>query len=220
MKAVLLILHNSFQNIWADLWTTLACNLTWLIANMLVVTGPPATLALVHCPNRLAHDDVADLGDFWNAFKRYWGHAWRWGSINLAVTFFLVMDVILTGQLSRGMWSPYLQGLYLVLLAGWLILQFFSLPFLFEQRTMSLRQTRRKGMVLMLSKPGFALLMVLALGLVLIVGTNAFMLTLMFGAVFIGCAANCVVWNRLEGIKLLDQGKGGFVEILGPHLYT
>jgi len=25
MKAVLLILHNSFQNIWADLWTILAC---------------------------------------------------------------------------------------------------------------------------------------------------------------------------------------------------
>jgi len=198
MKAVLVITRGTFQDIWSDLWTVLACNLIWLLANVLIVTGPPATLALVYYADRLAHDEVADLGDFWKAFLSYWGPAWRWGAVNLLVIIFLVMDVSLTGQNAQAWWGPYLQGLYIVLLAIWLILQFFSLPFLFEQEKMSIRRAWRNGLVAMSVNPGFTLLIVFALVIILIAGTIVFLLSLMFGAVFVACLSSRTVLNRLE----------------------
>jgi hypothetical protein len=201
MKAVLQIVRDAFLDVWGDLWTVLACNLLWYVANLLIVPGPPATLALVYYANRLAHGEVADLSHFWKAFLRYWGPAWRWGGANLAVIAFLLGDMILTGRNRDGLWSQYLQGLYLALLAGWLVLQFFSLPFLFEQETTSVRQALHNGAVLIGRNPGFAIALTGFLALLLIIGTLAFMLSFAFGAVIIACAGNRAVLNRLEIVK-------------------
>lgn len=206
MKAVLLIIRDTFQDIWADFWVMLVCNLIWLLATILIVPGPPATLALVYYGNRIAHGEAVDLSDLWKAFRRYWGPAWRWGGINLGVVAFLIMDISLTGQFSGGLWKPYLQGLYLALLAGWLVVQFFALPFLFEQKTMSVRQALRNGVVVIGKNPGFSIVLISFLLLILIVSTIAFMLSLMLGAVFIACASNQAVLNRLETFKLSSLG--------------
>ncbi|MHB1450089.1 MAG: YesL family protein [Bellilinea sp.] len=202
MKAVLLILCDSFQDVWADLWTMLACNLFWLVANVLIVPGPPATLALVYWGNRLASGEVVDLSDFWSAFGRYWGPAWRWGGINLCVITFLIVDIALTGQIAQGLWEPYLQGLYIVLLASWLTVQLFALPFLFEQKTTSVRQALHNGVVMIGKNLGFSIVLTLFLLLTLIVSTIAFMLSMMLGAMFIASASNRAVLNRLESHKL------------------
>lgn len=202
MKAVLLILRDAFQDVWADLWTMLVCNLFWLVANVLIVPGPPATLALVYWGNRIAHGEAVDLSDFWRAFGRYWGPAWRWGGINLGVITFLIVDIALTGRIVQGLWEPYLQGLYIALLAGWLTVQLFALPFLFEQKTMSVRQALHNGVVMIGKNLGFSIILILYLGLILIVSTIASMLSLMLGAVFIACVSNRAVLNRLESFKL------------------
>lgn len=205
MRAVLQIIQDTFKDIWADLWTMLACNLIWLIANVLIIPGPPATLALIYYGNRIAHGEVTDLSDFWKAFRSYWGPAWRWGGINLFVILFLAADVALTGQLSQGLWKSYLQGLYLVLLAVWLALQFFALPFLFEQETMSVRMAWRNSAVMFAKNMGFGVALLIFLMLLLIAGTVVFMLSLMFGAVFTACASNRAVLNRLDSLDQLRE---------------
>ena len=134
LKELIRILLAALQDIWADFWTTLAVNLICLLAWLFIVPGPPATLALTFYANRLAHGEVADLADFWQAFRRYWAPAWRWGGLFLGGVVFLAADYYLTGQFTQGLWKSYLQGLYLALLAAWLALQFFALPFLFEQQ--------------------------------------------------------------------------------------
>jgi len=201
MKAALSIVGGAFKDIWGDLWTMLVCNLLWLLANLLVIPGPPATLALIHYTNRLTHGEVADFSDFWEAFRGYWGPAWRWGAINLGVVAFLLGDFFLTSLSGQGLWQQYLQGLYLALLIAWLGVQFFALPFLFEQKTMSVRQALRNGVALIGNNLGFTLVLAGVMLLILIVGTFAFMLSFAFGAVILGCAANRAVLNRLETIK-------------------
>lgn len=198
MKVVLRIVQDAIKDAWDDLWTALVCNLFWSLSNVLILPGPPATLALVYYANRLAHGEVADLADFWKAFRRYWALAWRWGAVNLAMIAFLLGDVVLTNLSSQGLWSHYLQGLYLALLAGWLVLQFFALPFLFEQESMSVRQALRNGAALIGNNPGFTIALIGLLLLILIAGTVAFMLSFAFGAVIITCASNRAVLTRLE----------------------
>jgi uncharacterized membrane protein YesL len=201
MKAVLQIVRDALQDIWGDLWTMLVCNLLWYLANLLIVPGPPATLALFHYANRLAHGEVADLDDFWKAFRHYWGPAWRWGGVNLAMIAFLLGDIILTGQLSQELWSQYMQGLYLALLASWMVVQFFALPFLFEQEAMSVRQALRNGAALIGKNIGFAFALSGLLLFILITGVLVFMLSFAFGAVLTACVGNRAVLNRLEIVK-------------------
>ena len=202
MKTVLLILRDALQDVWADLWTMLVCNLFWLVANVLIVPGPPATLALVYWGNRIAHGEVVDLRDFWSAFGRYWGPAWRWGGINLCIITFLIVDIALTGQIAQGLWEPYLQGLYIALLAGSLTVHLIALPILIEQITMSVRQALRNALLMIGKNLGFSIALTLFLLLILIVSTIAFMLSLMLGAVFIACVSNRAILNRLESFKL------------------
>lgn len=51
----------------------LVVNSLWIIANLLVIPGPPATIALQAYANRIVHNEVTDLSDLWQAFKRSWG---------------------------------------------------------------------------------------------------------------------------------------------------
>jgi uncharacterized membrane protein YesL len=174
----------------------LVVNLFWLLANFLVIPGPPATLALFDYTNRVAHGEVTDLTEFWRVFRSHWGVAWRWGGINLGVILFLIADIVLTGQL-QGAWTSYLQGVYIAGLLGWLALQLLSLPFLFEQETMNIRQAFHNARVLLANNPGFVVLLLISLLLILVLFTAAFMLSLMFGAVFLACAGNRAVLSRL-----------------------
>lgn len=205
MKVTLRIIGGAFKDLWADLWTVLAVNFFWLFANLLVITGPPATLAVVYYGNRLAHDEVADFADFWKAFRRYWGPAWRWGAINLAVMVFLIGDIALVDQFPTLSWLAYLQGLYIVMLALWMAVQLFALPFLFEQERMGVRQALRNSSALIGRNPGFVLALWFQVLLILIAGTFAFLLSLMFGAVFLACVGNRAILNRLEAAGLADS---------------
>lgn len=198
MRSALNIIRDALQDVWTDLWTMLAVNLTWLLANLLIIPGPPATLALMYFGNQNARGETVDFTDFWKAFRRNWAPAWRWGGINLVVSLVLIADVALTERLIQGLWQPYLQGLYLAVLVVWLSIQFFTLPFLFEQETMSVRQALRNAMALMGRNPGFSISILLLTAAILILGTFVFMLSFMLGAVFAAAAANRAVLNRLE----------------------
>jgi uncharacterized membrane protein YesL len=201
MSTALGIVRDAFRDMWEDLWSTLVCNLAWYVANLLIVPGPPATLALMYYANRLAHGETADWQDFWNAFRHYWGPAWRWGAINLGITVFLLADIVMIGPYSQQVWGQYLTGLYLALLAGWMVMQVFSLPFLFEQETMSVRRALQNGAALIGKNLGFAFALTGLLLLILIAGVVLFMLSFIFGAVLIACTGNRAVLNRLEIVK-------------------
>jgi len=205
MKEALWVVREAFTDVWDDLWTMLVCNLLWYLANILVIPGPPATLALMHFANRLTHGETADLGDFWKAFRHYWWPAWRWGAINLGAIVFLLADIILIGPYSQDLWSQYLTALYAAFLAAWLILQFFALPFFFEQQTMSVRQALQNGAALIGKNPGFSIILMALLLLILVVGIAAFMLSFMLGAALLACAANHAVINRLQAANRAEE---------------
>jgi uncharacterized membrane protein YesL len=198
MKTAFQILRDTLKDVWADLWTVLVCNLLWIVSVLLIIPGPPATLALFYYGNRLARGEVADLGDYWSAFRRNWWTGWRWGLVNLVVIVILAADYNLTGQLSQSSFTQFAQGFYLAVLAGWLILQFYALPFLFEQEAPSVRQALRNGAVMIGKNPGFALALTGLLFVAFILGTVLFMLSFAFGGVILSVAASRAIQNRLE----------------------
>ena len=182
-----------------DLFTTAVVHLLWLILTLLVVTAPPATVALFYYSNRKAHGEVTDVGDFFFALRRYFRPAWRWGLANSFVIFFLWGDFILTGRLIEGAAAQLIQGFYLALLIVWLFLQLYALPIMFEQTEPSLRLAWRNAAVMLGKNIGFSMALAMALVIVLLISTFFFLVIMAAGGLLIALIANHAVLNRLEG---------------------
>lgn len=193
------ILGLSFRDTWQELWTILVVQLLFLLGTILILPGPPVVLALFFYGNRIAHGEVATERDFLRAIRDYWRPAWRWGLLNLAVIGLLAGDYYLTGKIAlNSSLLPFLQGLYAVLLAGWLLVQLFALPFLFEQQEPRVFQALQNAVRFL--RKNFILVLVLTLLLLLSLATGilAFLLTLVFGGAFLAFAGNHAVLLELD----------------------
>lgn len=201
MSAAWDVIRRALSDATTDLFTVLASNLFWLVGNALVITGPPATLALFYVANRLARGEVTDPGDFIAAFRRYFKPAWRWGLLNLLVVFFLVGDFVITGRLLDPPLSQLIQGFYLQALLFWLFLQLYLLPFLLEQEQPQVRLALRNALVMFGRNLSFSLALALLVVFVLIGSTIFFLVIFAAGGMLMALIGNHAVLNRLEGVR-------------------
>lgn len=198
MRMAFTIVGRALRDLWQELGTVLIVQLLFLLGIVLILPAPPAILALFFYGNRIAHDEIASERDFLDALRRYWKPAWRWGVLNLLVIGLLTGDYFLTARLIDNMaLASYVQGLYVALLAGWLLLQLFTLPFLFEQEEPRLLQALRNAAVLIGQNLVFVLVLGVLLVLSLAAGVLAFMLTFAFGGAFLAFAGNRAVLAHL-----------------------
>ncbi len=196
VHAALKIMGYSLRDTWQQFGTILSIHLLFLLGNILIIPGPPATLALFFYGNRIAHGETANERDFLNAIRSYWKPAWRWGFLNLLVIGLLGGDYSLIGRLHSEI-GYFIQGLYTILLAGWLLLQVFTLPFLLEQQQPRVFQALRNATVFISRNLIFVLVLALLLGLSLAAGVLIFMLTFVFGGALVAFAGNHAVLKDL-----------------------
>ena len=198
VKMAVSVLGLAFRDLWQELWTILIVNLLFLFANILIIPGPPATLALFYYGNRIAHGETATERDFLQAIRSYWKPAWRWGLINLLVIGLLTGDYYLIERLIPNPDAAALtRGFYVTLMITWLLIQLFTPPFLFEQEKPSVRQALRNAVVFIRRNLLFSLALALLLALSLSLGILAFMLTLAFGGAFVAFASSHAVLQEL-----------------------
>jgi hypothetical protein len=193
------ILGRAFRDVWQELWTILIVQLLFLLGQLLIVLGPPVTVAMFYYGNRIAHAELATERDFLRAVRQYWKPAWRWGGLNLLVIGVLAGDYFLTGRWSANPeLTSFLQGLYAILLTFWLVLQMFALPFLFEQEQPSILQALRNATIFV--RQNFIVVFTLSLLLVisLALGMLVFMLTFVFGTALVAFTGNHAVLESLE----------------------
>jgi uncharacterized membrane protein YesL len=198
VRAALKILGVSFREVWQELWTILIIQVLFLLGTILIVTAPPVTLALFFYGNQIAHGERTTERDFLQAIRRYWKPAWRWGLINLLTIGVLTGDYYLIGKMvTNSNQANLIQGFYITVLASWLLLQLFTLPFLFEQEQPSVLQALRNAAVFIGRNLILVLVLMFLLVLSLTAGMLAFMLTLVFGGALIAFASNHAVLEHL-----------------------
>lgn len=202
---VLSLFGRAIVFIWQDLWTALVVDALWLLSNILLIPGPPATLALTAYCNGLAAGEPLDHRDYWRYFKQSWGIGWKWGAVNLFLLAFLAGDIFVTSRAQAFTGQKLLLGVYLAIGIIWLILQFFALPFLYEQKSIHLRQAWSNSQRLLAGNPGFALTLLLALTLILLLGFPIFALSIFFGPIFTSLVANLAVKDRISRSKLSNN---------------
>jgi uncharacterized membrane protein YesL len=198
-SSVFHIFFSSLRDIWEDLWIVLVVNLIWTICVILLIPGPPATLALFHFVNRMAHGEVVDLSDFIQYFRGSWLVGWHWGLVNLVIVGVFVGDILITSS-SLPTNAMSIQGFYLTAIFLWFLLQLYVLPFLIEQEKPGMRMAFHNSLIMAGRNVSFSVLLGLFTLILLIFGTLLCMITFTIGGVFLADIGNRAVINRLEKV--------------------
>jgi hypothetical protein len=154
---------------------------------------PPAMAGLWSAANRVADELAIHWSDYFEGFRRYF-----WKSLGLALVNILILAILLSNvwfyapgnnpfNLDPGI-SLAIQLLFLLLTALWLAYQMYPMAMLLEQTDQRLRTALRNAAVLLITRPGFGILLALVLAVAIAISTYPlvvpwFMLTLSFIAV-------------------------------------
>jgi hypothetical protein len=192
---------------WWDSWfDLLGVVVVWLLAQLTIVFGPPATFGLYHVVYHLVNGESLGIRGLIDGGRKYFGVAWLWNIINLAMLITLYFNVTFYSQFTTD-WRYFLQFLFIILIFIWLSGQFYALPFFHEQVEARILISLRSGVLMALAAPFFTfLLMVVAAVLVVLCGILVLPIFLGIPAIvpILGARA---VQNRLVAFGIRERDK-------------
>lgn len=198
MQDAFRVIWAALQRLWENLFLVVFCSLVWLFLTMLIIPGPPATVALFFVANQIvdrAH--LLSFGDYLRAIVRYFWLGWRWGLVNLVAVAVLLVDVRVIPQILPASIAVPVQLVVYVALGIWLVVNLFALAFLFQQKELSVRQALRNGGVLLLKHPLFSLVLVSVVAFLLWVSLFLVIVNFLFGPMFVALVGAQAVADRL-----------------------
>jgi uncharacterized membrane protein YesL len=189
------------RNYWEEGFNLLVINVIWSGAQVLIVTGPPATAALFAVTNRVAHGGFARLSEFRDAFKEFFGASWKWGALNLAAIVVFGFAAIFYGSGVFDAYGAMLSLLMWWLLGTWLFLQMFAFPMWLEQTDRRIGLALRNAAVMTAHHVRLTLLAlvltVIAVALIVPLPPLAVMVT----PAFLATLGNTIVVAQAEALR-------------------
>jgi hypothetical protein len=110
--------------VWDEYMSVLVLSALWLLAQVLIIPGPPATATLFAMARATREGQFWTAADAWAAFREHFWPAWRWGLPNLLV-FGLGLYNLSVFWNVPGVWAG-LRWVWLLGLLVWLGLNLFS----------------------------------------------------------------------------------------------
>ena len=208
MKASFSVLVRALTELWENAFLSVFCSLVWLFLTLLIIPGPPATVALFDIARRVVtHEPMIEFSDYLKAVIKNLGVGWRWAAINLLVVTVLLVDVRVLPRLLPPSLVVPIQLLNYLILAIWLVLNWLALAFLFQQKEVRLIQALRNAGVLLLSHPFSTLILVSITILLLWLSLILVIVNLLFAPMFVGLVATIVVDDKLALFRESQQAR-------------
>ena len=145
---------------WREWIGMIFLNFMWVLLQIPIITGPPATAVLYAITQRVYEDDLWGTKDLWPQLRRLFWPAWRWAALNFlillifSVNFYAFWNATWTG------WA-IIRMSWLMLAVIWLSLNMFYWPFWLSQEDKSMRTTYENCGRFILQNPGPALFLVI-----------------------------------------------------------
>lgn len=203
---------------WEAGYQTLAIILLAIAGLLPLLLLPPAMAGLWNAANRVAEGLAIHWSDYWEGFRRYF-----WKSLVLTLVSILVLAILGANVwfyapgnnpwgLDSGL-SMAIQIFFVVVIGLWLIYQMYPLAMLLEQTDQRLRTAFRNAGVLLITRPGFAILLGLALAVVIAISTYLvvpwFLITLSLTAVVCNKAVkHLLIPHRERAAEAEEENEG------------
>ena len=134
------ILSHALRRTWDEWISVVMISALWLVAQVLIVPGPPAT-AVLFAMTRNTYDGIYwNAGNVWYDFKELFVPAWKWALPNLFVIGLALYNLSTFWNVPGGAWGG-LRVVWLVGLVVWLALNLFYWPFYLAAADRSWRNT-------------------------------------------------------------------------------
>jgi len=149
------VIGTSFVD-WWDSWLDMVMvTIVWFVAQLTIVLGPPATFGFYYVVYRMVtNGEATGLRGLFEGAKKYFGKAWIWGLINIAVVVLMYVNFTFYSNI-EAFWSFSLVVLLGILSLFWLFTQFYAIPFLMEQEDKRLKVALKNGILTSLASPFF-----------------------------------------------------------------
>ncbi|MCA9969335.1 MAG: DUF624 domain-containing protein [Anaerolineales bacterium] len=169
-------------------------NILWVLLQVPLVTGPPATAVLYAMARKMHDGEVWEMQETWRLLRQLFWPAWRWALPNLLVGGALVWNFYAFQAASGGLWIA-LRLAWGLLLLLWLLLNLFYWPFWLAQTDKSLRTTYANAARFLLRHPGAGLLL----------GGTAVLVLLLSLRFVLPLTAGAVCWLALVGVTAVSR---------------
>jgi hypothetical protein len=134
------VIARAFLLWWDELVIMLALNTIWLLLQVPLITGPPATAMVYALLDKSANGEYWGVRDGWEAFRRLFWPAWRWGALNLLLLGVAAFNFLAYRDAPGFGWQT-LRVIWAITTATWLIMNLFYWPFWLAQADKSMRLT-------------------------------------------------------------------------------
>jgi uncharacterized membrane protein YesL len=206
MKNAFQVTRRAIIDLWDHAFLVIFCSLAWLFLFLLIIPGPPATLALFDMAERMARrEHLMEFRDYLRAVRTRFGVGWRWAAINIPVLAILIIDINAIPRMFEAPVAVSVQLFFIMALALWLVVNWFALAFLFQQKELSVRQALRNGAVLLLQHPLFTLVLTVITVVLLWLSTILIIVNLLFGPMLVALISTHAVLDRLALLRASRQ---------------
>jgi uncharacterized membrane protein YesL len=196
MHLALTLLLRAVRLWWRELLFLLVLNFAWLLAQLTIVLGPPATAALFVIAGRVADGDLVGPADVWHALRENFARAWVWGLVQWVVYGILAFNLwYYRGE--SGAVALALRYTWTLLAIVWFGLNLYYWPLNLAQAEHGLPLTLANCAKMALLNPAFTLAFTL---LALVVITAGVASGVLLGAVL---AVWLALWSTLAVRELL-----------------
>ena len=198
MKNVFQIIRSAIVDLWDHAFLVIFCSLVWLFLVLLIIPGPPATLALFDMAERIARrEHLLEFRDYLRAVWERFAVGWRWAAVNIPVLAIVLIDIRMVPRMFSPTVAAYLQIFFIMALALWIVVNWYALAFLFQQKEPSVRQALRNGAVLLLQNPLFTLVLVAITAALIGLSMVLIIVNLLFGPMLVALISTHAVIDRL-----------------------
>lgn len=177
----------------------IGCNLIWFFCCLPIITAPPATAALYAITREIGYRRNMSWRDFFGYMGQYFFLGWRWGILNLAAVFIVLLNIWFYDNLALPI-ALFLRWLWIAIGIIWLIIQQYCFPLILEQEKPRVFLATRNALVLCLRHPLFTLIYALAASFLLVLAIAVPYFFMIFTVALIMYGYNRGVWYliRLE----------------------
>ena len=194
MKQAWRVLARTIHLWWREFFVLTFFNLAWLALQIPIVSGPPATAAIYLIARRVADDELIELRYGWEALRRMFLPAWKWGALNALIAAAVVGNFWFYQNAVGWVWIA-LRLVWGTIALGWFAVNLFYWPFWLAQENRSLRTALRNATLFLMKEPGLGLTLVLISAI--IIGASI-LLTLPLAALM-------MTWLALIGVLAVDE---------------
>jgi uncharacterized membrane protein YesL len=157
---------------WWDSWLDMVLlSLAWIVAQVTIVLGPPATFGLFYVIYEMTNGESMGVKGLIEGAKKYFLQAWLWAGINLLVALILYVNIRFYGEV-QAVWGLYLQVFMIVITGLWIATQFYTLPFMMEMQVKKVHLALRNGILTTMAAPLYTLVVLVFAFIVALLGVG------------------------------------------------